>query len=556
MALENSGDLLLSLLNHHFELVFFVVLGLGYYIGNIRIGSFSLGAVAGVLFVGLFFGHYGFRISTSGQMIGFALFIFSVGYQAGPGFVAILKQDGLKYFVLAMVVAISGFSIAALWAYTLALPPGMSAGLLAGGLTSSPTLAAAQDAVHAGSVNIPEGWTVDQVVDNISMGYALTYIFGLVGLIIMIKFLPKSLGIDPAKEAEAFESDAQGDTGLPLNIAIRTYRITNKVVENMALEELKERYWDNQSIVKVRHEGKFIPIEEDGLHVDDIIEVLAPRQYFTTKLSQIAKEIVPEWETSNVQDNAQIVMQNTELDGITYDEIAIQKRFGLFILNIHRKGEKLSYQKDTKLRVNDVLTVSGTSTQIKIMAEYMGMVEQDGIETDMVTLSLGIAIGLIIGMFSVNLGGVSLSLGSAGGLLASGLFIGYRRSIKPSFGQLPEPTRWFLMEFGLLLFMAGVGLRAGGGILETLQQNGFTILLAGICVTVFPILIGYFVGAKLLKIQPALIFGAITGAMTSGAALSVVIKEAKSPVPALGYTGTYAFANVILVIAGSLIMMF
>ncbi len=91
MGLEHTGDLLLSLLNHHFELVFFIVLGAGYFIGNIRIGSFSIGAVASVLFVGLIFGHYGFRISTSGQMIGFALFIFSVGYQAGPGFVAVLK---------------------------------------------------------------------------------------------------------------------------------------------------------------------------------------------------------------------------------------------------------------------------------------------------------------------------------------------------------------------------------------------------------------------------------------------------------------------------------
>jgi len=106
------------------------------------------------------------------------------------------------------------------------------------------------------------------------------------------------------------------------------------------------------------------------------------------------------------------------------------------------------------------------------------------------------------------------------------------------------------------LCMAGVGMRAGSGILETLQHNGASLVLAGMCVTIIPILIGYFVGRKLLNISPALIFGAITGAMTSGAALSVVIKEAKSPVPALGYTGTYAFANVLLVIAGSLIMAF
>ena len=556
MDIEHSGELLLSLLNHHFELVFFLVLGIGYYIGNIRLGSLSLGAVAGVLFVGLFFGHYGFRISPSAQMIGFALFIFSVAYQAGPGFVALLKQDGLKYFTLAMVVAISGFSMAAVWAYSLSLPPGMSAGLLSGGLTSSPTLAAAQDAVQAGSVSIAEGWTKDQVIDNIAMGYALTYIFGLVGLIMAIKFLPKFLGLDLVKEAEAFEKSSQGDMGLPQNIILRTYRVTSKKIESMNLETLREKYWDKKSVLKVRRAGKFVPIDEKGIFVNDIIEVLGPREYFTSIPSDFAKEIIPDWETGSIQDSAQIVIQNPDINGLSCNDVSIARRFGLFITNIQRDGKHLPHQGDTVLKENDVLTVVGTASQIKVMSEYMGMVEQDGVETDMVTLSFGIAIGLIVGMFSVNLGGVSLGLGSAGGLLASGLFIGYRRSIKPTFGQLPEPTRWFLMEFGLLLFMAGVGLRAGGGILETLEQNGPVLIIAGICVTITPILVGYFVGSKILKIQPALIFGAITGAMTSGAALSVVIKEAKSPVPALGYTGTYAFANVILVIAGSLIMIF
>lgn len=556
MDISSMGGFLLSVLNHHYELVFFLVLGLGYLIGNIRIGSFSLGTVAGVLFVGLFFGHFGFRMSTSSQMVGFALFIFSVGYQAGPGFVAVLKQDGLKYFTLATVVALTGFSMAAVWAFFLSLPPGMSAGLLSGGLTSSPTLAAAQDAVHSGSVSIPEGWNVDQVIDNIAMGYALTYIFGLVGLILMIKFLPKFLGIDMVKESELFENKTQGDRPLPQNIILRTYRVTNHEVEGMTLEELKKLYWDKKSVVKVREKGKFVHIKEEGLHVDDVIEVLGSQQYFTNELSKVAKEIIPEWETNSIQDTAQIVIQNPELDGLTCDEISIPRRFGLYIITISRKGKHLPHEGETKLKLNDVLTVSGTAMQIRTMGEYMGMVEQDGIETDMVTLSFGIAIGLVIGMFSINLAGVSLSLGSAGGLLASGLYIGYRRSIKPTFGQLPEPTRWFLMEFGLLLFMSGVGLRAGGGILETLHQNGLTLVIAGICVTITPILIGYFVGTKFLKIQPALIFGAITGAMTSGAALSVVIKESKSSVPALGYTGTYAFANVILVIAGSLIMIF
>ena len=556
MDFENINASILPFLHEHLDISFFLALGLGYLIGKIRFGPISLGSVAGVLFAGLIFGYFGFKISSSAQMVGFSLFIFSVGYQAGPGFVAVLKQDGLKYFVLAVVVATTGFLVAAAWAYFLTLPPGMSAGLLSGGLTSSPTLAAAQDAVQSGSVVMKEGWTREQLINNMSMGYAVTYIFGLVGLIMVIQYLPKLLGIDLPEEAKKFSFSDKGDVSLPDNVVLRSYRITDPKIGSMDFEELKEKYWDKRSVVKVKRENAFFPVDEEGLKAGDIIEVLGPRKYFAEKISKIAEEIVPEWTSEDVQDSAQIIVENNDIIGHTLQELAIHRRFGLMLMEIRRKGKHIEYDENTVLEKNDVLTVLGTPHQIEAMGKYMGKVERAGVETDMVTLSFGIVVGLLIGTLSVTVGGLSVGLGSAGGLLVSGLFIGFRRSIKPTFGQLPEATRWFLMEFGLLLFMAGVGMRAGSGILDTLQQNGMTLVIAGICVTVIPIFVGYFIGRKFLNISPALIFGAITGAMTSGAALSVVIKEAKSPVPALGYTGTYAFANVLLVIAGSLIMIF
>ena len=556
MDIEHLKELILLFLHNNGAIVFFLLLGLGYLVGNIRVGSFSLGSVAGVLFVGLIVGYFGFRMTAAAQMAGFALFIFSVGYQAGPGFVAVLKQDGVKYFSLSMVVALTGFTIAAVWASTLSLPPGMSAGLLAGGLTSSPTLAAAQDAVNSGSVKLAEGWTKDQIIDNIAMGYTVTYIFGLVGLITTIKFLPKLLKIDMVKEAEAFESRKQDNISLPENIGIRTYRITDTKMNNMSLKELREQYWDKSSVIKVKRDGNFIPIDESGVKIGDIVQILGPNKYFTDKVSKVAEEISPEWNSNELQETAQVIVENSDLIGLALPEIGIHREFGLFLVEIRRQGQHIENDETLRLELGDVLTVIGSIQQIATMGEYMGKVERAGVETDIITLSFAIVIGLIIGALSVEISGVSVGLGSAGGLLASGLFVGYRRSVKPTFGYIPEATRWFLMEFGLLLFMAGVGMRAGSGIIETLQQNGLMLVIAGMCVTIIPILVGYVVGHKILKISPALVFGAITGAMTSGAALSVVIKEAKSPVPALGYTGTYAFANVLLVVAGSLIMVF
>jgi putative transport protein len=391
-----------------------------------------------------------------------------------------------------------------------------------------------------------------------SMGYAVTYIFGLVGLIMVIQYLPKMLGIDLPKEAASFAMAQAADTPCPNTdaIVLRTYRITDPRIEKLSLDELRQHYWDRRSVVKVKRGDSFQPIDEQGLHVGDEIAVLGPRNYMTEKIAKVAEEIAHDWKREDVQDTAQIVVENREVIGRTLDELAIHRQFGLMLIDLRRNGKSLTPDETVHLKTGDVLTVMGQPRQIEVMSQYVGHAERESVETDMVTLAFGIVAGLFIGTLSVKMGSLSLGLGSAGGLLVSGIVIGYRRSIKPTFGQLPEATRWFLMEFGLLLFMAGVGMHAGSGILDTIAQNGAALIGAGICVTVIPIFIGYAVGRKLLKISPALIFGAITGAMTSGAALSVVIKEAKSPVPALGYTGTYAFANVLLVIAGSLIMMF
>lgn len=211
---------------------------------------------------------------------------------------------------------------------------------------------------------------------------------------------------------------------------------------------------------------------------------------------------------------------------------------------------------DFTIRKGDILTVVGPNDNVDLLGEELGHVEREVAETDMVTFAFGIAIGVVIGLFAVNVGQLSIGLGSAGGLLTSGLIIGYLRSVHPTFGRLPDAARWILMEFGLLLFMAGVGLRAGKDILETFATAGPVLVLAGIVVTVTPIFVGYLFGRKVLKIHPVLLLGAITGSMTSGAALSVVTNVAKSSMPSLGYTGAYAFANVLLTIAGSIILFF
>ena len=554
----NAFGRLLETLHTQPVLTLFLILGMGYLIGNIRIGSFSLGPVAGVLFAGLFLGHFEFRMSPGAQSVGFALFIFSVGYQAGPRFFDVLRTDGLKYFLLAVVIAATGFTIAVIATKLLELSPGTSAGLLSGGLTSSPTLAAAQEALRTGQVQPPEGITADAMIGNVATGYAITYIFGLAGLIAIIKLLPQVLGIDLEKEAKALEVKAESAAGLPpTNVSSRIYRVNNEEITKIPGKQLREQYWDKTSVVRLRRGGEFLkPDPEDFLQLGDELHILAPVEFFTDIVARFGEEITPDFSTAQFTETAQVVVIDKNAVGKTLRELDIARKFGVLLTGVSRMRIQIPRTADVELRKGDILTVVGPHDSVDLLGTEVGHVEREIAETDMVTFAFGIALGVAVGMLTINVGQLSLGLGSAGGLLASGLAIGYLRSVHPTFGRLPDAARWILMEFGLLLFMAGVGLRAGGDIIETFKAAGPTLVLAGIVVTITPIFVGYFFGRKVLKIHPVLLFGGITGSMTSGASLSVVTKAANSAVPSLGYTGAYAFANVLLTVAGSIILFF
>jgi len=169
------------------------------------------------------------------------------------------------------------------------------------------------------------------------------------------------------------------------------------------------------------------------------------------------------------------------------------------------------------------------------------------------TFGFGMVAGLLLGLVVVKIGGISIGLGSAGGLLLVGILVGFVGSINPTLRLMPTPARSFLMDFGLVLFMAEVGLKAGAG--AALTSVGPALIAEGALVTLAPVGVGYAVGRYALGLNPALLLGSITGAMTNTASLNAITELAKSPVPALGYAGTYTFSNVLLTFAGTLLMM-
>jgi putative transport protein len=546
---------LLDFLRQQPVFTLFLVLGLGYLIGRVRIGVFSFGPVAGVLFAGMFFGRLGFSMAPGVQAVGFALFIFSVGYQAGPKFLEVIRTDGLRYFLLAACVAGSGFVIAWLWAEGLQLPPGGAAGLLAGGMTSSPTLAAAQEAVRSGNVAPPPGFTADQLLGNIATTYAITYIFGLAGLIAVIKLLPTLLRIDLV--ADARELERRSSAGRPvIDVRTRGYRVSNPDFCRTSVGDLRAKYWDRMSAPRVLRNGERIRLaDEEFLQPGDELYIQGDLSQFLHGVAEIGEEIpVPE-DAAQVIETAQVVVARKTAVGRRLQDLDLSRRLDLVVTGVQRDRIPIPVSPELHIQRGDILTVQGPREAIAAIGTEIGPTEDDVVETDMLSFACGIALGVLIGLVSIKIGGVPIGLGSAGGLLVSGILVGLLNATRPTVGKFPDAARWIFMEFGLLIFMTGVGLRAGADIIETFLRAGPMLILAGATVTLIPVLLGYLFGRRVLRIEPVLLLGAITGSMTSGASLKVVTDAARSPVPALGYTGCYAFANVLLTVAGTLIML-
>ena len=543
-----------TLLHDYPIALLFVILAVGYLIGKPKIRGFELGPVTGVLFAGLVFGHLGFTLAPEAQAFGFVMFIFSVGFQAGPGFFEVVRREGAKYFVLSIVIAATGFGLSAWLGNLLDLPVGTSAGLLAGAMTTTPTLAAAQDALRSGAVALPEGMTAADAVRNVGTSYAITYLFGLVGLIVIIRTLPRALGIDLAAEAEKIGGEephaAPGE-----RISIRAYRVETEEIVGIAYRDLFDRLPAGSALTKLRRAGEFIEIDEQTmLQVGDEIAVVGKLERFIEAPQIVGPELTDPALLDTETESVEIVVTDANAVGLTLSELGITESYACFLTGVQRMQMSIPVEPSMELHRDDVLSVTGPSANVEQLAERLGHLERSVAETDLLTLAIGIFVGIALGSLSITIGGVSVGLGTAGGLLTTGLLIGYLRSIRPTFGRIPAAARWIFMELGLQMFMAGVGVSAGSGIVETLTSVGPSLVVCGIIVTVVPVLAGWFVGTLVLRINPAVLLGAITGAMTSGAALSVVNSAARSTVPALGYTGAYAFANVILTIAGTLIV--
>jgi len=474
-----------------------------------------------------------------------------------------LKKDGLPQVVFTVVVCCTGLLTAYVAARLLGYGPGLAAGLLAGGYTNSGTLGVAAS-------NMKElGLSPEQTASMASLAaiaYAVTYPFGAAGSAWFLSSLaPKILGIDLPSACKEFEAGMGGRKAEPgvgsayRQVLTRSFRVENGALVGRTPREVNDTLG-----------GAFVTRHRDGdqlleADVDAVIErgatvaiagspqaILAAEKTVGPEVNDAELLAYPTEELDIVVTNKEV--QNRTVGDLEHDELAQYGR-PIFLLRLTRAGHDLTPTPHQKIRRWDVLTVHGARKYVEQLARTLGYADRPTSKSDMAFMGVGIVIGSLVGAITVHVGGIPLSLSPSVGTLVAGLVFGYLRSVYRTFGRIPEPAVWVFNNVGLNGFIAVVGINAGPGLVSGLITNGIGLFLAGIVVTIVPLVVAVFAGRHLFKFHPAVLFGACAGARTTSAALGAVQEVARSAIPVIGYTVPYAVGRLVLAIFGVVILL-
>ncbi|AEX52425.1 aspartate:alanine antiporter [Rahnella aquatilis] len=548
-----------SLLNGNYILLLFVVLALGLCLGKIRLGSVQLGNSIGVLVVSLLLGQQHFSINTEALNLGFMLFIFCVGVEAGPNFFSIFFRDGKNYFMLALVMVGSAMLLALGLGRLFGWDIGLTAGMLAGSMTSTPVLVGAGDTLRN---TMGGNKLLGPELDNLSLGYALTYLIGLVSLIFGARYLPKLQHQDLPTSAQqiarerGLDTDSKRKVYLPV---IRAYRVGQELVAWADGKNLRELGIYRQTgcyIERIRRNGILATPDGDAvLQVGDEISLVGyPDAHSRLDPSfRNGKEVFDRDLLDMRIVTEEVVVKNNHAVGKRLSQLNLTDQ-GCFLNRVIRSQIEMPIDDSIVLNKGDVLQVSGDAKRVKSVAERIGFISVHSQLTDLLAFCAFFIVGLMIGLITFQFKNFSFGIGNAAGLLFAGIMLGFLRANHPTFGYIPQGALNMVKEFGLMVFMAGVGLSAGAGINNGLGAVGGQMLLSGLIVSLVPVVICFIFGAYVLRMNRALLFGAIMGARTCAPAMEIISDTARSNIPALGYAGTYAIANVLLTLAGTLIV--
>jgi putative transport protein len=578
-------DWLFATLRQYPELAIFLTLAIGYYFGKFTFKGIGLGAVTATLLAGVVIGQIGITIAQPLKATVFLMFLFAVGYGVGPQFVRGIARDGVPQAIFSVIQCVLSllvpFAIARLVGYDF----GYAAGLYSGSQTISAAMGLSTDAINR------LGLAADQtkaLLDSMPIAYAVTYMFGTVGSAIVIAVIgPKLLGINLVAACKDYEEKSGGtkELGGPNSAwrrwEVRAFRVraggraaglsvgaaeararqmqVPGVVGNLALMEGKEPSGARLFILRIRRaDGMLEEATEDTvLREGDVVAVAGSRDALVSLLGANAEEVEDPELLAVPVGALDVFVSNKAVDGKTLAELAqMPETRGVFLRKITRGATATSIPilANTTIQRGDLLTIVGRTQETTAATKLLGVPDRVTDVSDVAFIGAAIVIGGLIGALVLNVGGVPLTLSTAGGALVAGIVGGWLRSVRPTFGRIPTPTIWFMNSVGLNIFIAIVGISAGPGFVNGLKTQGAGLFLWGALATTIPLVLGMFIAKYLFKFHDALTLGIISGARTTTASLGLVCDQAKSQVPALGYTVTYAVGNTLLTIWGMVLI--
>ncbi len=531
-----------------------LVITLGVMLSRIKIAGISFG-VTWILFVGIAAGHFGMTIEHETlhfiKEFGLILFVFSIGLQVGPGFFSSFKEGGVKMVGCAATVVLLGCLTTYIIHLVTGTPLPTMVGVMSGAVTNTPGLGAAQQA-YADATGITD--------PTIALGYAVAYPLGVVGIIlslIAVRFITRVNFKEEDKALEAMKSEHS-------NVMRVSVEFTNGALENQTIAHIRELI--NRSFVIARimdHEGNIrIADGNSTLKLGDKIRVVCSPDDREAVIAFFGQEIEMSKEEWGVTSDNQrqlvsrrIVITKRAINGKKLSDLRLRTKYGINITRINRAGIDLIPYQGMELQMGDKITVVGDEKAINQVADVLGNSMKKLNEPQLLTIFIGIALGVLLGSIPLMEIPQPVKLGLAGGPLIIAILIG---RYGPHFHLVTYTTmsaNLMLREVGLALFLAAVGIGAGDGFVDAIMGGGYRWILYGFIITVVPLLIvGLFARLK-LKMNYYTLMGLMSGSVTDPPALGYANATAGNDMPAVGYATVYPVVMFLRVLTAQLLIL-
>ncbi|MBO4814944.1 MAG: putative transporter [Muribaculaceae bacterium] len=541
----------------HSIFIYSLVIAFGVLLGKVKFFGISLGATF-VLFVGLLAGHFGFVIDESTlkfiQEFGLILFIFSIGLQVGPSFFSSFKQGGLTLNALAMAIIGLNIVIALIIFF---IDPNLKAhelvGIMSGAVTNTPGLGAAQQALIETQA---DGATM--MNEAMSMGYAAAYPLGVVGIILSMIVVKSIFKIGVDKEAKEIEDEK---TNSQLQPHLVTYKVTNKLIIGSTIHHLHQIIDHNFVISRIRKSDGpvHIPVSTTVIEEGDLLLVVMSQQDEEMFDAVLGPHEEMDWQSEPDPVTARrIVITKSEFTGRKLGSLRLRMGYKLNVTRVHRAGLDLIASPNLALQVGDRLTVVGNINDINRLADAMGNSTKMLDHPNIFTMFIGIVLGIVLGSIPLLLPGMSvpMKLGLAGGPLIVAILLGrYGYKLK-LITYSSSSANLMLRELGICLFLASVGLAAGGNFAATVfNATGVKWVLYGFLITFIPLIVIGLIGRGRHKINYCTLMGLIAGSNTDPPALAYANKTANNDAPSVAYSTVYPLTMFLRVILAQILIL-